>query len=45
MKDELGGKIVKEFAELRAKRYTYLKDKSDEDKISKDTRRSVIKQS
>ena len=32
MKDELGGQIVKTFAGLRAKTYSYLKDNSDEDR-------------
>ena len=32
MKDELGVQIMKEFVRWRAKRYSYLKDNSDEDK-------------
>ena len=32
MKDELGGKIVIKFVELRAKTYSYLKDDCSEDK-------------
>ena len=32
MKDELGGQIVKTFAGLRAKAYSYLKDNSNEDR-------------
>ena len=35
MKDELGGQIMKEFVELRAKIYSYLKDNNDEDKKEK----------
>ena len=34
-KDELGGKIMKEFCELRAKTYTYLKDDNSEKKRNK----------
>ena len=40
MKDELVGKIMKEFAALRAKRYSYL---TDENKKAKDTKKCVIK--
>ena len=43
MKDELGGKIMKEFVGLRAKTYSYLKDNNDEDKKTKDTKSCVIK--
>ena len=32
MKDELGGKIMKEFFRLKVKRYSYLKDNNGEDK-------------
>ena len=35
MKGELGGKIQKELAVLRAKAYSYLTDKNDKDKASK----------
>ena len=35
MKDELGGQIMKKFAGLRAKTYSYLKDNNAEDKKSK----------
>ena len=39
MKEELGGKIMKEFAALRAKTYSYSTDNSDEDKEAKDTKK------
>ena len=32
MKDKLGGQIMKKFAGLGAKTYSYLKDNNDEDK-------------
>ena len=32
MKDELGGKIMKEFGLLRAKTYSHLTDHNDKDK-------------
>ena len=35
MKDELGGNIMKEFTELRAKTYSYLIDGGSEDKKAK----------
>ena len=41
-KDELGGKIMKEFCALRAKTYSYLMDDNSEVKKSKGTK-SVIK--
>ena len=40
MKDELVGQIMKE---LRAKRYSYLKDNNDEDKKAKGTQKCVMK--
>ena len=43
IKDELGGKIMKEFVGLRAKTYSYLKDNNDEDKKAKGTKKCVIK--
>ena len=43
IKDELGGKIIKEFAGLRAKTYSYLNDNNDEHKKAKDTKQCVIK--
>ena len=42
MKDELGGKIMKEFVGLRVKTYSYLIDDNSEDKKAKDTKTSVI---
>ena len=35
MKDQLGGKIIKEFAALRGKSYSYLTDNKDEQKKRK----------
>ena len=43
MKDELGGKIMKKFAALRKKTYSYLTDNNDEDKKAKDRKKCVIK--
>ena len=43
MKDEIGGQIMKEFAELRAKAYSYSKDNNDEDKKAKGTKKHFIK--
>ena len=34
---------MKEFVELRAKAYNYLKDNNDEDKKAKSTRKCIIK--
>ena len=42
-KDELGGKIMKEFVGLRAKTYAYLMDYDNEKKKSKGTQKYVIK--
>ena len=39
MKGELRGPIMKEFAGLRAKTYSYLKDNNDEDKKAKETKK------
>ena len=43
MKDELGVRIIKEFAALRPKTYSYLTDDCKEDKKSKGTKKGVIK--
>ena len=43
MKDELGGKIMKEFVGLRTKTYIYLKDNNDEEKKVKGTKNFIIK--
>ena len=42
-KDELRGKIMKEFRALRAKPYTYLMDDDSEKKKSKGIKKCVIK--
>ena len=41
--DELGGRIMKEFCALRAKKYSYLMDDNSEVKKSKGTKKCVIK--
>ena len=41
-KDELGGKIMKEFCALRAKTYTYLMEDDSEMKKAKGVKRCVI---
>ena len=43
MKDELGGKIMTKFVELRAKTYSYLVDDGSEVKKAKGTKKCVIK--
>ena len=43
MKDELGGKIMREFVRLRAKTYSYLIDDGSEDKKAKNRKKCVIK--
>ena len=42
-KDDLGGKIMKEFCALRAKIYTYLMDDDKESEKAKGVKRCVIK--
>ena len=42
-KDELGGRIIKEFCTLRAKTYSYLMDDDSEVKKSKGTKKCLIK--
>ena len=42
-KDDLGGKIMKEFCALRAKIYTYLTDDDKESEKAKGVKRGVIK--
>ena len=42
-KDELGGKIMKEFCALGAKTYSYLKDNDSEEKKAKGTNKFIIK--
>ena len=43
-KDELGGKVMKEFCALRPKVYAYLMDDCSEKKKAKGTNKYVIKQ-
>ena len=43
MKDELGGKIITEFVNLRPKTYSYLTDDGKEDKKAKGTKKCIIK--
>ena len=43
MKDELGGRIIREFVALRPKTYSYLTDDFKEDKKAKGTKKCVIK--
>ena len=43
MKDELGGKIMREFVALRPKTYSYLTEDCKEDKKAKGTKKCVIK--
>ena len=38
LKDKLGGQIIKEFAGLKAKTYSYFKENNDEDKTTKGTK-------
>ena len=43
MKNELGGKIMKELVGLRTKTYSYLTDTNDANKKGKGTRKPVVK--
>ena len=43
MKDELGGRIIKEFVALRPKTYSCLTDDCKEDKKTRGTKKCVIK--
>ena len=43
MKDELGGRIMKEFIGFRPKCYSYLTDNGNVDKKAKGTKKCVIK--
>ena len=43
MKDELGGKIIIKFLELRAKTFSYLLDDRSEDKKGIGTKKCIIK--
>ena len=42
MEDDLGGKIVTEFAALRPKTYSYLMDDAKKDKREKGTKKCVL---
>ena len=43
MKDDLGGKVIAEFATLRPKTYSFLNDDGKEDKKAKGTNKCIIK--
>ena len=43
MIDESDGKLMKEFAALRSKKYSYLTDDKDENEKGKDTKNCVMK--
>ena len=44
MKDELAGKIMKEFVELKRITYSYLTDGNDKSKTAKDTKNVLSKE-
>ena len=43
MKDKLGRKIMRDFAAVRPKTYSYLIDDNDENKKGKDAKKCAIK--
>ena len=44
MKDELGGKIIREFIGLREKTYSYSRGNNSENKKVKDRKKCIIKE-
>ena len=43
MKDEIGVQVMEKFVRLRTRTYSYLKDKNNEYKKAKDTKRCLKK--